>query len=136
MESGKLLCDISPKVKVLIGVYHLFIVWAKIKGYVLGKRVCCNSASLWRAFYFALQIYLLFIPYICCSVSLPHCLSHSDGRDMVIRHLVFILSAPTQSLSCRHWTPTLQPHPQAAPFSPLRQLLCNQQLYKMENWVM
>ena len=101
------LCDLESFVRSMMcphsrsSYWHLppIYCWAKIKRCVLGKWTCCNSASLWRTFYFAFWIYLLHTPYICLLVSLPHCLSLSNGHDIVTRHLVCILSAPMQSPS-------------------------------------
>lgn len=72
--------------------------WAKIKGVFWESGHAVIQPLLWRTFYFAFWIYLLHTPYICLLGSLPHCLSLSNGHDIVTR-LVCILSAPMQSPS-------------------------------------
>lgn len=54
--------------------------------------------------------FIYYLSHTSAVVSLPHCLSLSDGHDIVIRHLVFILPVPTQSSSSPCWIPPPPPH--------------------------
>ena len=67
--------DISLKVKFPISIAYQFIVWAKIKGCVLGKGTCCNSTSLWRTPFFEM--------YFCLFRAAPTAYGSSQARGWI-----------------------------------------------------